>query len=97
MERICAILSKHDWFKVPTMKHSNRGNFINGKIMGRPSLVKGVSYALALRSPTKLSVVGSSNTKEKGKALVGDKESQVLGGTAAFARCSRVGEVKVVL
>lgn len=62
------------------MEHSNKAKFIDRKIMGRPSMVKGASYASMLRSPVMLLDEGRSIVKRKGIALIGDKGCQVSSG-----------------
>ncbi|XP_040997269.1 uncharacterized protein LOC121243239 [Juglans microcarpa x Juglans regia] len=66
--------------KAAVLKQANRGEFVDGKIVGRPPLVKGASYALVLRSPEGSPEENSSAAEGKGKALVGDKGCQVTLG-----------------
>ncbi|XP_041025045.1 uncharacterized protein LOC121265470 [Juglans microcarpa x Juglans regia] len=53
------------------------GEFVDGKIVGRPSSIKGASYAAVLRSLAGSQAKISSAVERKGIALVGDKRPQV--------------------
>lgn len=59
--------------KASTIEHANRGEFVDGKIVGKPSLVKGASCASLLRSLALFSAKSTFTIEGKGKALVRDK------------------------
>ncbi|XP_040987839.1 uncharacterized protein LOC121235560 [Juglans microcarpa x Juglans regia] len=56
------------------------GEFVDGRIVGRPSSIKGASYAAVLRSLAGSQAEINSAVERKGNALVGDKRSQVTLG-----------------
>ncbi|XP_040993517.1 uncharacterized protein LOC121240106 [Juglans microcarpa x Juglans regia] len=66
--------------KATILKHANRGKFVDGKTVGRPSSVKGALYTSVLRSLEGGLAENSSAAEGKGKTLVRDKGNQVTLG-----------------